>query len=287
MKEQAHLFNWQVNIDGADITSIGNDLILLEKPIIKSIFDYPFKVDVTTAIICLSGSMKGFVNLKPVVSSTSTLTTILPGQILQYEDITDDFTGFFTIMSNQFINNLNIQTRTPLFMTIKENPVISLTETNLNTINTYYSLLKEAIRTENNPYQLDTVKYIIKAFFYWTSYQFHKIPENVNKSKNEILLDKFLSIVEKHYKEERTVTFYADKLNITPKYLSSLVKVSTGKFANEWIDNFVILEAEALLKSTNKTIQQISDELNFPTQSVFGKYFKRITGMSPRDYKNK
>jgi AraC-type DNA-binding domain-containing proteins len=65
-----------------------------------------------------------------------------------------------------------------------------------------------------------------------------------------------------------------------------VIKEAGGKSAGEWIDERVILEVKALLKSTNMTIQQISDELNFPTQSSFGKYFKRLTGISPKEYRN-
>jgi AraC-like DNA-binding protein len=287
MKENIHLLNWQVEIEDAKVVSIENDLILLEKPIIKSTFDYPFKVDVTTTFICLSGKMEGYINLKPIIASAPSLTVIFPSQILQYKYISDDFTGLFTVMSNQFINNLNIQKWTPLFTSIRENPVVSLTKDDLKPIITYYSLLKDAIKREDNPYRMETVRYLTKAFFYGAGNQFHKVPESDNKSKHEILVDKFLKLVEKHYRVERGLGFYADKLSMTSKYLSALVKTNTGKFANEWIDSYVILEAEALLKSTNMTIQQISDELNFPTQSVFGKYFKRLTGKSPKEYKNK
>jgi len=94
-------------------------------------------------------------------------------------------------------------------------------------------------------------------------------------------------LVENHYKEHRGLEFYADKLFITPKHLSKVVKTTSGKPANEWIDEYVVLEAKALLKSTNMTVEQISNELNFPSQSFFGKYFKRVTGMSPREYKGK
>jgi AraC-like DNA-binding protein len=76
-------------------------------------------------------------------------------------------------------------------------------------------------------------------------------------------------------------------LSLTPKYLSQIIKASTGKSANEWIDEYVMLEAKALLKSTTMTIQQISDELNFPSQSFFGKYFKRCEGVSPKEYREK
>ena len=79
--------------------------------------------------------------------------------------------------------------------------------------------------------------------------------------------------------------FYADKMCLTPKYLSKVIKEKSSKSASEWIDNYVTLEARALLKSTNMTIRQISDELNFPSQSFFGKYFKRHQGMSPKEYR--
>jgi AraC-like DNA-binding protein len=55
--------------------------------------------------------------------------------------------------------------------------------------------------------------------------------------------------------------------------------------AKKWIDDYVIWETKALLKSTNMTVQQISDELNFPSQSFFGKYFKRLVGLSPLEYR--
>ena len=71
------------------------------------------------------------------------------------------------------------------------------------------------------------------------------------------------------------------------QHLTRVLRESGNKSANDLIDDHVALEAKALLKSTNMTIEQVSDELNFPSQSFFGKYFKRITGMSPKDYKSK
>ena len=81
--------------------------------------------------------------------------------------------------------------------------------------------------------------------------------------------------------------FYAQQLEVSPKHLSRTIKAQTGYTAVEWIEKFVILEAKVLLKSSNLNIQQISDELNFASQSFFGKYFKKITGMSPKEFRNK
>jgi AraC-like DNA-binding protein len=84
----------------------------------------------------------------------------------------------------------------------------------------------------------------------------------------------------------RNVGFYADKLCLTPKYLSKLIKTTSGKSAPEWIDSYVILEAKNLLKYSDIAIKEIVYRLNFPNQSVFYKFFKARTGMTPSEYRN-
>ena len=85
---------------------------------------------------------------------------------------------------------------------------------------------------------------------------------------------------------EHSFAFFANRLNLTPNYLSSRVKEYSGRTATEWIEDSIILEAKTMLKHTDLTIQEIAYKLKFPTQTFFGKYFKRITGMSPKQYKN-
>jgi AraC family transcriptional regulator, transcriptional activator of pobA len=285
MKNVIMPFNWRAELnDLANADSIDNDLILLENPIIKSSFNFPFKVDVTTAIICIKGTTRGKINLKPYTTTSPCLVTILPDQFLQYEYISEDFSGLFMVMSKRFTDSLNIQERLPLFLSASNNPVNPLTEYELNAVLFFYSMLQRAVRNKDNPYRMEIVQCMIKAFLYSTNY--NKVPEEQGKSKNDMLVEKFLSYAQAHYKEQRGVEFYADKMNLTPKYLSKVIKDNSGMSASEWIDNYVILEAKALLKSTNMTIQQISNELNFPSQSFFGKYFKRLAGVSPKEYKN-
>ena len=78
--------------------------------------------------------------------------------------------------------------------------------------------------------------------------------------------------------------YYADVMCVTPKYLSQIVHKASGRFAGDWIADFVILEAKALLKSHKYTIQQVADMLNFANQSFFGRYFKKKVGCSPSVY---
>ena len=98
--------------------------------------------------------------------------------------------------------------------------------------------------------------------------------------------DQFLALVQQNFRKERFLEFYASKLEVTPKHLSRTIKKQTGYTAVEWIERYVILEAKVLLKSSNLNIQQIADELNFPSQSFFGKYFKKLTGVSPKEFLN-
>ncbi|MGM9777519.1 MAG: helix-turn-helix domain-containing protein [Prevotella sp.] len=83
------------------------------------------------------------------------------------------------------------------------------------------------------------------------------------------------------------IPFYAGRLGISVGHLHSVVKRVSGKSPGEWIEQYVTKEACAMLKCTDKTIQQISIELGFPSQSFFGKYFKRAIGLSPKEYRER
>ena len=286
-------FNWrsEVEIENMKVDSIDQDIILLDKPLIMSVFEYPFKVDVTVAIICIKGTMEGVINLKPYTTNGACLIIILPGQIMEYKFISEDFEGLFLIMSSKFTDSLmpNAQDRFPLHLFVRDNPAISLDEEALQGMIDYFEMLKRVFQIKEHPYRMDVARHLTLAFFYGAGVYFHNIANNDNRNKthHEILVEKFLHLVQSHYKEQRGLEFYAGKLCVTPKHLSKVIKATSNKTANEWIDDHVALEAKALLKSTNMTVEQISDELNFPSQSFFGKYFKRVTGMSPRDYKGK
>lgn len=288
MKNTIVPFNWRIGLEHTVVDSIDNDFILLRDPIITSAFSYPFKVDVTVAIICIRGMMKGYVNLKAYCTEAPCLFIILPDQILQYESLSDDFSGLFIVMSKRFVTNLflNIQERFPLLISVHNNPWIPLNKEELKSMVDYYLMLQKTVRMKDNPHRTEIVKHLIQAFFYGSSYQYHKIPDNKKRTKQETIVENFLNHVQANYKEFRGLEFYADKLCLTPKYLSKVVKENSGNSANEWINNYVVLEAKALLKSTNMTIQQISDELNFSSQSFFGKYFKRHVGVSPQKYRS-
>ena len=106
-------------------------------------------------------------------------------------------------------------------------------------------------------------------------------PNSSAQLRMKMLFDNFMSLVGEYHTTERGMAFYASRLGLTPKYLSKLIKQYSGRPAPEWIDSFVILEAKNMLKYSGFTIKEIVYNLNFPNPSVFYKYFKSHTGMTP------
>lgn len=103
--------------------------------------------------------------------------------------------------------------------------------------------------------------------------------------KNAHILTQFKSLLSEHFIEEREVSFYADKLHLTPKYFSTLIKEVSGKTAGAWINEMLLLEAKVLLQNQKQSIAQIAYDLNFSDPSHFGKFFKKHTGISPKEYR--
>ena len=165
------------------------------------------------------------------------------------------------------------------------NPLNVITPDLMQPIRIFYAILYRAAENDDNPFRLQVIENLIRVFYYGGIGSFNPKEHRDTNYKNSVV-ERFMELVQEHYREERLIGFYADKLCITPKYLSKLVKEHTGRSAGDWIENHVILEARAMLQSSDMTIQQIAAALNFPNQSFFGKYFKRVTGLSPKQYRN-
>ena len=279
--------NWDTGDNSTTIDNFENKITLLENPSYRSVVNHPVKLDVVVSIICLKGHMDGTLNLMKFIAKAPCLFVVLADQILQCDYFSDDFSGLTIIMSKSFLENTfgDIQVSMPLFLSVHDNPWIQLNQEELKSMVEYFFLLQRTVRLKENPNLQETLKHLTLAFFYGTGYRFYKVHDKFQKSKQDIIVEKFLSIVKENYRTQRMIEFYSEKLFLTPKHLSGVIKERSGKSASEWIEDHVMLEAKALLKSTDKTIQQISDALNFPTQSFFGKYFKRRTGISPKEYR--
>ncbi|MDR0710775.1 MAG: helix-turn-helix domain-containing protein [Prevotellaceae bacterium] len=271
--------------------SIDSDVFIFDDISKVPLFDYPTKMNVTIVALGISGTVEAGVNLKRHTISAPCLAIILPGQILQYNSASKDFSALFVVMSKQFIDSLqlNVQESLPIFFYLKDNPFTALTPNESELLLTYYSLLRTTIRAESNAYTKELVRSLVRAFFYGVAmiFQHHEPATRAQKFRKEVILEQFTQLLSDHCKENRSVSFYADKLCLTSKHLSSTIKEVSQKTAGEWIDEYVILEAKVMLKSSGMSIQQISDALSFSNQSFFGRYFKQHTGISPSEYRRR
>lgn len=251
-------------------------------------YNNSYKTSYTSFILCLSGSSEIEIDSIRYTIKENTLLVMMPNQLVKYYEVSDNYRAHFIMISNKYFDTRdNFYKMMSLLIPLKNHPCADLNIVETELLKTYHVLLYKKISEGNNLFRNFTIQYLIQATFYEVCQLLLKHIEikKRNMPHKEEIFKQFLKLVETHHYKERDISFYAEKLCFTPKYLSSTIRDVTGKLAGDWIDNYVIIEAKALLISTNLTIQEICYELNFSTPSSFTRFFKRITGMSPRKFR--
>lgn len=138
-------------------------------------------------------------------------------------------------------------------------------------------------------YSKEVAESMIAAIYSQLDYVSRKNAEETRTktTREREIFNSFMVLLHKYSKKERNISFYADKMCLSERYIGSLIKEASGKTAKEWIEQSVIAEAKVMLKHTDMQVTQITDELNFPSASFFCKFFKRLTSMTPQEYRNK
>lgn len=271
------------------IDFIGNEFAIFNDISDIPIFEYPGRIEPAVLIVCLKGTANVKINLREYEMHQNQLVLILPEHIIQSTGKSDDFEGLFIVISPSFMERdlPTLDKILPIFFYTIDHPCTDIDDAEVELLKEYHTFLWKCARINENPYRREITQNLLRALFYEVSNIFRNhIPNNERKkTRKEELFSKFVKLVSQYFKIDRSVAFYAEKLFITPKHLSATVKEISSKSAGEWIDDQVILEAKALLKTSTLSIQEIAEELNFPNQSFFGKYFKRQTGMTPGDYR--
>ncbi len=163
--------------------------------------------------------------------------------------------------------------------------VMETTQEEMSIVDTLFSLIWKLLHKENCPEEM--INGLLFSMLHYSKhlglYRTNKMREE--KSRNRYIFDSFIDLINIFCKEERSLSFYADKLCITARYLGVLVKNCSGVTAKEWIDRAVATNAMVMLRHGNKQIIEISDELHFANPSFFCKFFKRMTGVTPQQYR--
>ena len=263
----------------------GNDAALLQK----------FRlIGCRVVMLVFSGRLDVEINGKPVTMERCDFLDILEGTSFGILDYSQDLDFYCIPMSREFIMEVMeniVAGPKDYFSMMLANPVLRLSANATSKLFKQIRIIDDVLSEMDHNYRTEMVRTHFKGFVlelanllmkekHLTALQGHTVV------KKDTLMANFMELVWKHFRERRNISFYADKMHLSPQHLSTTIKKTTGRTLTDIISAFVIKDAQAKLRSTELTIQEIAYSLNFPDISFFGKYFKRYTGVSPKQYRN-
>ena len=260
------------------------------------ILKYPVRFDGYIMFFLKSGHFTLDVNLSTFDIHPNSLLVVTPGNIIKLSAYDEDHIGdadlLFALVSKDFLSSIRFDFNKVFQDTLRvwKTPCITLEGDDLDLAEDYFRLTRKVL-SSHQTHKREILGSILTSFTYvaldvWTrQLAASRLEEGAASARINQIFERFLALVTEYHNQERGMAFYADKLCLTPKYLSKLVKQASGRSAPDWIDSFVILEAKNMLKYSDKSIKEIVYLLHFPTQSVFYKFFKAHTGITPSEYR--
>lgn len=274
-KNYSHYDNFQIHLGAKHI------------PIQRQLYHLQFGI----LGLCTKGTASIDIYMQEYTIRQGGLIVILPNQLVSMKEKSRDFTMNYFIVSQSLINDVisDVSRVSPLFfLQIRRKHYYDLTEDEYFRFDTYYKLIHNRMKSDSCSYEEN---YIINTLtlFYLDLYNNFRSSLTSTKSvydtrKEKLVYDFFLLIME-NYKENREVAFYADKLCITPKYLSTVIRKVSARSAKDWIVEYIMLEIKYMLKSSDLNIQEIAVQTNFSNQASLGRFFRKHTNMSPSEYR--
>ena len=251
----------------------------------------PQRVNFILMALCQRGEARYAIDTHEHQVKPGDLLFISDRHIVDNYEVSPDFDCQNIIVSTEFYHSfaLNVKNVSSLLLFSMNNPVVSLTPSEIRTYNNYYNLIRQKVADTSHHYRIQLVKALLLAMFYDMSNVIWRVEQQGTKTptRADALFAQFIRLLEDNFRVERRVNWYALQLGISAKHLSEVVKQVSKRTPNGWIDQYVTLELRVLLKNSTKSIKEIAEELHFPNQSFLGKYFKEQTGFSPSDFRKR
>lgn len=253
----------------------------------------PIRMDALLMVLTFEGTLEISLDYVEYKVNPNSFIMIMPTHAFQLNRISKDFKGRLLIAAKEFLEDChpgggNRPHAIANYMEVRKNPCTELESEEAAKLAGCMSVIQEKMRERTHFYQKELVQNAFIGFLLDLGNIMLSKKDRLIRptlSRKEELFEQFLQLLFEHCKEQHVVTFYAEKLFITPQYLSLILKELTGKSANKWIDDALIVEAKILLKAPQATVQQVADVLHFSDQSTFGKFFKKHMGISPMEYR--
>ena len=267
---------------------LDNDLLLTEHIDKAPMPTEPRRMNFILIGLCLQGEVMYELDTKMQIIKPGDILIVSDRHVVDSYRCSEDMQGLCMMMSVQFFREIiqNVSDISSLFLFSRLHPVMRLEDREIETFKEYFQVIKQKIGDEHNHFRKDLIKALLLAMFYDLSNIIYRVKaDGKPRSRAEVIFTQFITLVEKHFREERRVAWYAKQLCITAKYLSETVKAVSRRTPNEWIDDYITLELRVQLKNSTKTIKEIAHDLKFPNQSFMGKFFKEHVGVSPLQYR--
>lgn len=244
----------------------------------------PYRLQEGRIAIITNGRARVLINLIEYIFRPNYISLIAPGSIIQIIETSQDFDAHMMAIEQNFLPVSGKEEFFAHFLQRKKNLLLPLTSTEQVQIENFITVMWDVL--QEPVFRKEVIQHLLAGLLYNIEY----IAKNKGQSESSPLthqndiFQRFISLVNTYSKTERNVSFYADKLCLTPRYLNTVIRQASQQTVMDWINQSIILEAKVLLKHSNRLVYQISDELNFPNPSFFSKFFKRMTGMTPQEY---
>ena len=241
--------------------------------------------------MCKKGKAQYSIDTRQQVVKPGDLMFVSERHVIDNYEASPDFECLCIMLTTEYYHGFvqDVKNVSSLLLFSMNNPVVPLTNKEIQVFTNYFETIREKMADTSHHYRSPLIKALLLAMFYDMSNVIYRVERQGNRkhTRAEAIFANFIHLLEQNFRTQRRVSWYAEQLCITPKYLSEIVKKISLRTPNEWIDSYVILEARVLLKNTTKSIKEITDELNFPNQSFLGKYFKEHVGVSPSEYRKR
>jgi AraC-like DNA-binding protein len=235
--------------------------------------------------LCHKGSCKADFDMRPIEFKQHDIAVMLPDHIIGYGECSEDYSTTMIVIDREFFDQLTNREAFSGFLKYKDQPNYHLNEEQYSQVTTILATLRLVVEI-HHPKRTESLANLLDILFNaLTDYRSDE-PLYQVEVRNAHLFNAFYDLLINNYKEQHEIAWYAEKLCLTTKYFSGVIRRITGKSAAQWIDEILILHAKRLLFTRrDMNIQQIAFELGFKGNANFCRFFKDQTGMRPSQYR--
>jgi len=237
----------------------------------------------------VKGSMKARIHFLEHELCAGQIAIVQPQLMLETLSMTENAEIITVGLSVDFISTFPMLHDFVMNNQIRWQPVLGLQAEEMTIKNELLSLIQKVFHKNQSPKKIELLRHLVISLMNLIAESYPALADHNNpiKSRTHEIIDEFYLLISKYATQQRSVYFYAEKLHLTPQYLSTFLKQKTGKSILQWIDYVTLMHAKTLLKSTSLSIKQISNKLNFDEPSIFCRFFKRLSGTSPSVFRNR